>query len=307
MPPLPKALKPGDLIEVVSPSSGLAAEKMVWATEWLEKEGYRVRFAPHALEQDDYLAGRDEDRAADLMAAFRDPDVDAVMCARGGYGAARLFPFIDLDEIAESGKQFLGFSDITTLHVALNRRGMVTMHAPMMLTLSVQRDSWTYVSLSNVLKGENPVPQEAPKAVPIVGGIAEGPVVGGCLCLLCDTFGTPNELDVRGRVLIIEDVDENPHRVDAMFTHLVNSGCLREAAGIAVGEMTGTDERVDAGIGGKPWREIVRNRLEPLGKPLVFDLPFGHRKQGMLTLPMETPARLNADTGELTYLEAYTQ
>jgi len=135
----PRALQPGDLIEIVSPASPLDADKLLKATELLEAEGYRVRTAEHALDREAYLAGTDEHRASDLMRAFADPDVTAVYCSRGGYGCARLFPFLDLDAIARSGKMFLGFSDITTLHLALNRRGLVTYHAPMALTLAYDR------------------------------------------------------------------------------------------------------------------------------------------------------------------------
>ncbi|MCO5297768.1 MAG: LD-carboxypeptidase [Fimbriimonadaceae bacterium] len=299
----PRALQPGDTIRIVSPASPLAAEKLANATRLLEDAGYRVDLAPHTLDRDDYLAGSDEDRARDLQDAFDDPQVHGVYCSRGGYGCARILPLLDLDRIARSGKLFAGFSDITTLHLALNRRGMPTLHAPMALTLSTVREPWVHASFLAGWRGENTVHPDAPRSSSVVGGVGEGIVVGGCLCLLTDSLGTPEALDAEGKIVVIEDVDENPHRVDAMLTHLRASGTLDRCAGIVVGEMTRTDDRRDEGIGGKPWREIVRDRLAPLGIPLVIDFPFGHVPQ-MMTLPLGVRARLDADAGTLEYLES---
>lgn len=299
----PRALRPGDTVALVSPASPLTAERLDFITGVLEEEGLRVKLMPHALDQADYLAGGDETRAKDLQDAFADPEVQAVLCTRGGYGCARLFPFLDLDAIARAGKLFLGFSDITTLHVALNRRGCPTVHAPMALTLSYPREPWVIESFRRVLRNDLTPPSEAPRATTVVSGTVEAEVVGGCMCLLCDTIGTPEPLDTEGRILLIEDVDEHPHRIDAMLTHLLNSGLAQAAAGFLIGEMTRTDERVDEGIGGRPWREIVRERLAPLGKPMVIDFPLGHARN-MLTLPLGIRARLDADAGTLEYLES---
>jgi muramoyltetrapeptide carboxypeptidase len=289
---IPVPLKSGDRIEIVSPASSLVPEKIELATRLLEDQGYKVTLSKHLFDHTEYLAGSDEDRAK---------DVKAVYCSRGGYGCARLFPYLDLDAMAASGKMFLGFSDITTLHLALNRRGLVTYHAPMALTFSRERDSWVNESFLNALKGADPIPKDSPVGETIIGGQVEGEVTGGCLCLITDSIGTPNAIDCRGKIVLIEDVDENPHRVDAMLTQLLNVGDIQDCAGIVVGEMTGTDEREDASIGKRPWREIVIERLAPLGKPMVLHYPFGHCSQ-MLTLPLGMDARLNADTGRLSYV-----
>ncbi len=298
----PRALKQGDLVEIVTPASPIDVSKVDFVTKLLLSEGYRVRLAEHALDRDWYLAGSDDQRARDLQGAFADPDVSAVLCSRGGYGCARIMPLLDLDAIANSGKMFLGFSDITTLHLALNRRGMPTVYAPMALTLSRQREHWVIQSFLRVLVGDTMIPTDAPVADTIVGGTAEGPVTGGCLCLLADSIGTPDALETEGKILIIEDVDEMPHRVDAMLTHLLNSGTLSGIAGIVVGEMTRTDEKMDTDIGFRRWQEIVIDRLEPLGVPFVLNYPFGHAPN-MLSLPLGIKAVLNADEGTLTYTE----
>jgi muramoyltetrapeptide carboxypeptidase len=153
------------------------------------------------------------------------------------------------------------------------------------------------------LKGDATVPEGAWKGEGVVPGAAEGIVVGGCLCLLGDTLGTPEPLDCEGKILIIEDVDEQPHRVDAMLTHLRNCGVIQMAAGIVFGEMTRTDDKVDTKIGGWPWRKIVEDRVADLGIPTMVNYPFGHMKQ-MLSLPLGIRARLDADAGTLTYVES---
>lgn len=301
--PGPKTLrKPlqGETIALVSPASPLAEEKLVFITNLLEEEGFAVRVMPHALENDYHLAGKDADRAKDLMDAFLDPSVGAVLCTRGGYGCARLFPYLDLDAIAATRKPFLGFSDITTLHLALNRRGMPTIHAPMALTLHYPREPWVIDSFRRVLRGDLTVPADAPVGQTLMPGQATGETVGGCLCLICDSIGTPNEIDTDGKIVVIEDVDEAPHRIDAMLTHLLNAGLLQKAAGIVIGEMTRTDERVDAGIGGWPWRRIITDRIAPLGIPTILEYPFGHAPN-MLTLALGVEATLDAGAGTLVY------
>lgn len=298
----PRAIEPPAVIRVVSPASPIAEEKLQRGLQPLRDAGYRVELAAHALDSDAYLAGTDFDRAADLEAAFLDPRVDAVYCSRGGYGCARLLPYLDLKAIAATGKMFLGFSDLTTLHLALNRQGLVTLYAPMALSFSIERAPWVHESFFAALAGATRTPASAPPGRTLVPGAAEGVVTGGCLCLLTDSIGTPEALDATDRILLIEDVDEHPHRVDAMLTHLIQSGLIQKAAGIVVGEMTSTDEKTDATIGGKPWRDIVAERLVPLGLPCVTDYPFGHAKN-MLTMPLGIRARLDAEAGTLTYLE----
>lgn len=299
----PAALKPGDEVRVVSPASALTPEQTADGIAFLEAEGYRVTFGRHVYSRNGHLAADDEDRAADLMDAFRDPNVKAVMCSRGGYGCARLFPHLDLDLMAESGKMLCGFSDITTLHLALNRRGLVTMHTPMLITLSVPREPWVIESLRQLLKGGDPFPAEAKRAETLVGGTVQGVLTGGCMCLLCDSIGTPDPLDAAGKIFLIEDVDENPHRVDAMLTHLRNTGILQSAAGIVIGEMTGTDGRSDEKIGAWPWRRIVEDRLKGIDVPTVVNYPFGHMKT-MLSIPLGVRAELDADAGTLKLLES---
>jgi muramoyltetrapeptide carboxypeptidase len=300
--PKPRALAPGDTIRLVTPASPIEAEKAKTMTAFLTESGYNVQLAEHALDTGDYLAGSDEERAQDLTQAFMDPSVHAVLCTRGGYGCARLLPYLDFPALAAQNKLFLGFSDITTLHLALNACGLPTLHAPMSLTLHWPREAWVYESLARALRGDLTAPAETPPATTVVPGKARGIVTGGCLVLMADAIGTRYEMDAKGKLVLIEDVDEPPHRVDAMITHLLNADALQGAAGIVVGEMTRSDDKIDAGIGGTSWRTIVEERLAPLGLPMVLDFPFGHAKN-MLTLGLGIEAELDAGAGTLTYTE----
>lgn len=294
---------PGDTIAVVSPASPIPEDKLQVGLKLLEGAGYRIALGKSALRSTDYLAGTDEERAADLRWAFEDPEISAIWCSRGGYGCARLLPHLDLDRMAASGKMFLGFSDVTTLHLALNRRGLVTFYAPMALTFSVERPEWVRQSFLAALRGKAEIPAEAPHAKCLYPGQAEGYTTGGCLCLLCDSIGTPNPLDATGKLLLLEDIDENPHRVDAMLTHLLHSGILQGAAGLVIGEMTNTDARCDATIGKRAWQEIFRERLEGVQIPAMLGYPFGHMS-AMLTLPLGIRARMDAAQGTLEFLES---
>lgn len=299
----PKRLKAGDTLSVVTPASPISKESLEKGLKHFTDAGFKVKVSPNVLVAEDYLAGPDELRATELMAAFEDPETDAVLCTRGGYGCARIMSLIDLDRIIASKKQLIGFSDITTLHVALNNRGFATIHAPMALTLSYDRVPHVYDSIFGLMQGSAEFPSEAEPGTTVVGGVAEGELVGGCMILICDTLGTPYEIDTKGKILVLEDVDEVPHRVDAMMTHLLNSGKLQQSAGVLVGEMTRSDEKFDAGIGARPWREIVSERLIRAGVPSIIDFPFGHHPK-MLSLALGVRARMDADAGTLEYLEA---
>jgi len=299
----PRALKPGDTIRIVTPGSPIAAGWMAAGIAQLEAAGFIVEMAEHAFDSAGYVAADPATRAADLQGAFMDPNVDAVFCSRGGYGCSHLVPVLDFDAIAAQRKIFLGFSDITVLHLALNRRGLPTLYGPMPATLGPEREPWVLESLLGALHGTASAPMEAPAATTVVGGSAEGVVTGGTLCLLADAIGTAEPLDAEGKIVLIEDVDEDSYRVDAMLTHLVQAGSLRGAVGIVVGEMTRTDERPPGSTGSRPWRDVVADILAPLGLPMVLDFPFGHCKN-MLSMPLGIRAHLDAERGTVTYLES---
>lgn len=296
---LPRPIGPGATLGLVSPASAIPDSDLDAGIAALEAIGFRTKLMPNARKRHFDFAGTDAERASDLQSAFADPEVDGVLCTRGGYGCARLLPFLNLDTLAESEKPFLGFSDITTLHLAMNRRGRVTFHAPMVWTLGKPRPGWVFESFVGALAGDFSISEGAPKGIPVIAGTASGPVGGGCLTLLADSLGTSDPFCGSEQIVLIEDVGEQPHRVDAQLTHLQNAGAFEGVRGFVIGEFTGTDEKRrehDA-----DWRSIVRERLEPLGAPMVFDYPFGHI-DAMLTLPLGVEGTLDADAGILRYL-----
>jgi muramoyltetrapeptide carboxypeptidase len=299
----PCALKLGDTVALVSPASPVSNEKLEAMIGLLGEQGYRVKVSKHALDKNGYLAGSDKNRAEDLQRAFADPTISAVICTRGGYGSARILPHLDIDEMAGARKLFGGFSDITSIHLALNNRGLPTLHSPMALTLHYPRAPWVVDSFLRSLKGDLTIPSDAPHGNTIKGGIAEGVSAGGCMCLLTDAIGTPDAFEPEGKILFLEDVDEAPHRIDAMLTHLKSSGILDRISGLVVGEMTRTDEKADQTIGHGDWKEIFRERLRELNIPSIIDFPFGHAKN-MLTLGLGVRVELNADLGTVRYLES---
>jgi muramoyltetrapeptide carboxypeptidase len=302
-----RALRAGDRIRLVTPASPISAESVRFTIEMLEANGFLVDTSAHAFSTSDcgYLAAPDTDRAEDLMQAFADSKVQAIYCTRGGYGTSRLMPYLDLDMIARTRKLFIGYSDATVLHLALQRRGVTSLYAPMPLTFTRHREEWVLQSFLNAIQGKDPITEGAPTGETMVPGRTVAPTVGGCLCLLTDSIGTSWEVDTEGKILLIEDVDEPPHRVDAMLTHLIQARKLERCAGLVVGEMTRTDQSADASIGTWDWRRIVRERIEPLGIPSIIGFPFGHMTSGMLSLPLGAKAELDATAGTLRFIEPF--
>ncbi len=307
----PAVLRPGNTIGVAAPSSPVTAEALEKGVEALEARGYRVVVGEHARKTAphcDYLAGDDAERAADLNELFAREDVNAIFCARGGYGALRLWERLDWERIAAHPKIFLGYSDITSLHTALARKAdLVAFHGPM-----VTRQPELDATATEVLWGllENPEPFGLLPANPdtmqtIVSGRAEGELAGGCLCLLSHACGTDYAPDLRGKIVLIEDVGAAVYQADRYLTHLRQAGLLDEAAGFVIGALTDWRKHEDDPPRNTPealWKAF----FAPLGKPTIAGFPFGH-EPNPLTLPLGVRARLDADARTLTLLEAATR
>jgi len=290
-------------IGIASPASAPPDDRLEQGIAILRARGYRVVLAPHARDRRGYLAGSDQDRAADLTGLFARPDVHAVFCSRGGYGACRMVDLVDWHVVRASPKAFVGFSDITTLHLAFERRArLATLHGPMVVTLGGGISAGAADCFWRML--ERPVPfgeYAAAGARTLVPGIAEGPLAGGCLSLLSAAVGTPDWPDFRGRIVLIEDVGVPTYMVDRCLVQLARAGCLREAAGFVVGAATGwrDQERDPAEITPDDlWQEL----LAPLGRPAIVGFPFGHEPDPF-TLPLGCLARLDAGRAVLEVLE----
>ena len=304
----PRHIEPGDTVGIVAPSSPITKEQVETGLRMLEERGYKVVLGEHLWEREGYLAGPDEHRAEDVQRMFADPTVKAIICARGGFGATRMMDYLDLEVIAENPKVLMGFSDVTFLHLAAQAEAdLVSFYGPMLITFSVERPPWVAEQWFRAMETPAPLPPlpVEGKATTIVGGKAEGIVLGGCLSLVASSIGTPWEIDPTESLLILEDVDVPQHRVDGTFQQLKQCGLLAAVEGFVVGEMTRSNEKSEASIGDKPVEEIVAGHLQGRGVPAVVGLPLGHVPTP-LTLPMGITARLDADKGTLTYLESAT-
>jgi muramoyltetrapeptide carboxypeptidase len=304
---LPRALASGDLVSVVSPASRPNRASLDTGVEMLRSRGLKVRVAPHALDSHGHLAGADRDRAADLMEAFLDPEVRAVLCARGGAGSARVIPYLDLEAIAAHPKVFVGYSDITALHLALARRaGWPTFYGPMVASeMDGRLDEECLGALWRMVSDPAPAgivdPGACAPAIGLVPGIAEGSLAGGTLCVVESALATPYSIDACGKILMLEDAEEPLWRVDRMLTHLEHAGVLSQAAGFVVGSLS-HEEETGAARGYLSVRQSVMEHLGVLGKPVLAGFPFGHIARP-LTLPLGCLARLDAGAGTLTVLE----
>lgn len=302
----PSALRPGDTIGVVSPSSYKALEALQPGIDKIRQRGYRLLFGEHAFDRRGYLAGEDRDRAADLNAMFANPDVKAVLCTRGGYGASRILDYLDWDLIRAHPKPLIGYSDITTLHLAfLRQTEMVVFYAPMIITLARDVSPLVVDNLFDLLEKPQPLgtyDTREGNVQTLVPGVVEGELTGGCLCLVTAACGTPEQVDARGKILCLEDVDEPPYAVDRMLTQLKRCGVLDEAAGFVIGEITNWEQHVSDPAETLTIEQIWQDILVPLGKPTIIGFPFGHVTHP-LTLPFGVRARLDATAGTLTLLE----
>lgn len=311
---LPRALRPGDRVGVVAPAGRVNPVALERGLAELRRWGLEPVLGAHVMEARGYLAGTDDQRAADLMRAFADDSLAGILCARGGYGCLRLLPRLDWDVIRAHPKVFAGFSDITTLHQAIwKEAGLVTFHAPM---VEVHDEGglpeYNAAGLRAALTGAaypGPVPLPAGPGAPalrtLVGGRARGRLLGGNLELVTKNIGTRWQLDATGAILVLEEVDEAPYRCDRMLMQLKLAGLLDGVAGIVFGHSP-TCEAAPDGRPSLSLLEVLEELLVPLGVPLLYGFPCGHSRY-RATLPLGCLAELDADAGRLTVLEPATR
>lgn len=309
----PYVLPRGGTIAVCAPAGGVTRGDANDAEAALRGLGFRVKMGEHLLKGYGYLAGRDEERAGELMRFVNDSEVDAIMAVRGGYGVMRILPMLDFAAIRASRKIIVGYSDITALVNAIYRLSrMVAFHGPV-ATSAFERyslDSFRRVVMSASPAGTFGDSDEfngsrftERRASTIVSGRKQGRIVGGNLTLVTGLMGTPYEIDTRGAILFIEEVEEEPYKIDRMLTQLAISGKLAACNGVAIGRFSKCE------AGGSTYRligsleEIIRRTLEPLGVPAVYGLPIGHIRS-KITVPVGVLATLDADARTLTFDEA---
>jgi muramoyltetrapeptide carboxypeptidase len=327
-----KALKPGDTIMFVAPAGNLDRARVTLAAKRLRKMGFKVRLPENLFRKKWYLAGTDDERAAEINAAFADPDIAAVFPGTGGYGTTRIVDKLDYDVIRRNPKVLVGYSDITGLHIAINQQtGLVTFHTPVPewglgteKNLSPFAAKWFWRALLDdryrdqdgkrttgytifTKRGQADtfvapsIFADVPMAETMVEGKARGRLIGGNLSVLHALMGTPYEIETDGKILFLEDVDEAPYRVDRMLSTLRLAGKFDRVAGVVLGHFTKSDDEEDWDDDAS-MNEVLRDYFTKLGVPVLAQFPVGHVRYNA-TLPIGAPVELDATRQTLRMIE----
>lgn len=309
----PYALAPGATLGIAAPA-GPARDpaSVLRGINALEALGFKVILASNALKRNKYLSGTDGERLDDLHGLFQNPEVDGIVCLRGGYGSMRLLSGIDYRVIRRNPKVLVGYSDITALQLAIwKRTGLVTFSGPMLATDFGQEpvDSFTFRQFFKAVTTPSPLgtipPAPGVKAKFINPGRARGRLLGGNLSLVAATLGTPYEIDTRGAILFLEEVNEKPYRVDRLLHQLSLAGKLRVAAGLVFGECVGCEDEDEDNDHSFTLPEVLRETAEGLQIPCFYGLGAGHGAS-KATLPLGVAAEMDAEKCLLTITEPAT-
>jgi len=290
---IPIRLKPGDCIGIVAPASPFEETDFFNGIRILENMGFRVSFQKGIFARSGYLAGSDVDRAAQVNAAFADSAVQAIVCARGGYGSMQILPYLNYEAIRQHPKLLMGFSDITALLCSLYQRsGLVSCHGPVVTTLK-NAGSKTLESVFNVLTlGELPAIQ-VENGKTLSPGKASGPVICGNLTTLCHLTGTPFQPKLNGCILILEDRGEKPYRIDRMLTQMKLAGVFNGLFGLGIGTFENCGQADEL-------YEIIARIFNPIHIPILAGFNIGHGPDN-IAVPFGFEAVLDADHQLLTY------
>jgi len=275
----PSKLAPGSTIGILCPAGAITMEKVTICAQVLASWGYQVRIGKTVGTQFGHFAASDLDRQNELQSMMDDPEIHAILCARGGYGLSRIVSQLDFTKIKAHPKWVIGFSDITILHAALQKHGIQSIHGPMSAGFGKGDAGLPYIiALKQMLEGAAmPVEAKAHPANQL--GQSEGMLVGGNLCLMTHLIGGKNQLDTKGKILCIEDVGEYHYNVDRMLIQCKNAGLLDGLAGLVVGGFT--DMKDDATAFGETVTEMIQRITKGANYPISFDFPISHDLNNM--------------------------
>lgn len=306
---LPARLKEGDLIGLVTPGGPITKEQLEETIQKLESLGFKTFYKDSVLSEYGYFAGTDRERADELMDMFSNPEVDGIICVRGGYGSIRILDLLDYDLIRENPKVLMGYSDITALLTAVfDRTGLVTFHGPLGISPfnAFTLDSFSKVVMKpgnrykyNYQREENTEENPEFDLYTINGGKAEGELIGGNVSVLDSMIGSAYEPDFENKLVYLEDIGEKTYRVDKMLFHLLVATNLRKAAGIVLGVFA------ECNINSEPrltLKQAIGDLFKPLNIPVFYGFSFGHIDT-IVTIPNGISARMNADKHSLKLLE----
>ncbi|MCP3028937.1 LD-carboxypeptidase [Halobacillus sp. A5] len=297
----PRRLTPGNTVGVIAPASPPDLSNLHKAIPFFNELGLHVKIAPHVSSTYGYLAGRDEQRLHDLHLMFADPDVDAVFCAGGGFGTSRIVDSIDYSLIRKHPKIFWGYSDITFLHTAIRQKtGLVTFHGPM-LSSDIGKDDFDPLSKSMFAQLFQPTLLQYTESISsleiLSPGEATGRLVGGNLSLLVNSIGSDYEIDTKKRLLLIEDVGEEPYRIDSFLSQLKLAGKLEDASGIIIGDFKDADpkKREESLL----LDEVLGHYFSQLDSPVISGFKIGHCLPHY-AVPLGSTASISSLTKSLT-------
>ncbi|ABF41622.1 peptidase U61, LD-carboxypeptidase A [Candidatus Koribacter versatilis Ellin345] len=287
----PPALLPGDTVGIVAPASNIDRPALLAGCAALERMGYKPYFLESIVERDLYFAGSIERRVAELEHMFANPEVRAIVCARGGYGVNYLLPKLPIEKLLANPKPFVGYSDITVLLTWLTDHGLVTFHGPMVTKdfgreYGIDLETWMAV-LGNASDYEHTFSID--EVQPLVKGSAEGVLYGGCLSLLAASMGTPYEFKTEDTILFLEDVNEKPFQIDRMLRQLLLAGKFKTVRAFVFGEMLDCQQPHGQDY---TLQEVILRILAPLGVPVAFGLSSGHVRAANRVLPFGVCAKL---------------
>jgi len=301
----PKPLKKGDKIGLIGASSPTKQDRIEPSIKAMEDLGFEVVLGESCRGYHGFLSGSDELRAKDINKMFEDKSIKGIFAIRGGYGASRLLDMLDYNMIKKNPKVFAGYSDVTALHNVFNEKcKLITFHTPMASTeLYKGVDDYTmdYFKkniFSNAPLGilKNPEGQEIKT---LVSGKAKGKLVGGNLSLVVSSMGTPYELDTKGKILFLEDVDEYPYRIDRMLLQLKQCGKFKDAAGIILGAWTNC--KANEGDNSLSLMEVFEELIKTENKPTIYNLACGHCMPTS-SIPLGSEVKINGDKSEIIVL-----
>jgi len=310
----PKMLNPGDTIGIIAPGSAVSdPDDLAKAREALDYFGLKMKIAKNAVKGSGYRTRTIEERLEDLHSMFLDNEVKGVFCIRGGYGSIQLLDKIDYKLIRNNPKIFLGYSDITAMHLAINKlSGLVTFHGPLLLSafsgFTVNNFKRALFSPEPLMELKNPDSKSSIRTIhplrTINPGKASGRLTGGNLSMIASLMGTPYEIETKGKILLLEDVGEEPYRIDRMLYQLKHAKKLQEAAGIIFGECSECNLE---GKASKTWDdslgEVLNKVFADIKVPVFFGLTFGHTAD-QLTLPFSVESEMDADACILKITES---
>ena len=295
----PKSIKVNSTIGVVSPSYWLDENVLKNTAKFFTDIGYNIKISKSNSLQWGPFAGTPQERADDLHRMFADPKIDAVMCARGGYGANRVLPLLDYDLIRKNPKIFIGYSDITAYLTSITQKtNLVTFHGPMLTTYKKSWINYNYNLMNRVLTGENNINIEPPESLKtriLKNGAASGPLWGGNMSLLINRLGTSDALNTNGVILFLEDIDEYLYSFERMLVQMRTSGMFDQINGLIIGELE--DIRDHEVRFGRNTDEIILDICGDLDIPIVSNFPCGHGKY-QATLPISITTEINTTKKE---------